>query len=37
MHKAIRLYERHRDNHAHVPRADVFRYFLSIEQTASAP
>ena len=30
-HKAIHLYERHRDNHAHVLRADIFRYFPSID------
>jgi RNA-directed DNA polymerase len=26
-----RVYERHRDNHAHVLRADIFRYFPSID------
>jgi hypothetical protein len=30
-HAAISIYERHRDNHAHVLRADVFRYFPSID------
>ena len=30
-HAAIRVYERHRDNHAHVLRADIFRYFPSID------
>ena len=30
-HKAIRLYERYRDNHAHVLRADIFRYFPAID------
>ena len=32
-HAAIRVYERHRDNHAHVLRADLFRYFPSIDHT----
>ena len=32
-HAAIRIYERHRDNHAHVLRADIFRYFPSIDHT----
>jgi retron-type reverse transcriptase len=32
-HAAIRTYERHRDNHAHVLRADIFRYFPSIDHT----
>jgi retron-type reverse transcriptase len=30
-HAAIRVYERYRDRHAHVLRADVFRYFPSID------
>lgn len=30
-HAAIGVYERHRDNHAHVLRADIFRYFPSID------
>ena len=30
-HAAIRVYERHRDNHSHVLRADIFRYFPSID------
>lgn len=30
-HAAIKLYERHRDNHAHVLRADIYRYFPSID------
>jgi RNA-directed DNA polymerase len=30
-HAAIRVYERHRDNHLHVLRADVYRYFPSID------
>ncbi|MFM9938772.1 MAG: hypothetical protein ACKVP7_04665 [Hyphomicrobiaceae bacterium] len=30
-HAAIRVYERHRDNHAYVLRADIFRYFPSID------
>ncbi len=30
-HAAVRVYERHRDNHAHVLRADIFRYFPSID------
>ena len=30
-HKAIHLYERYRDNHAHVLRADIFRYFPAID------
>ncbi len=30
-HRAIRAYERYRDNHAHVLRADIFRYFPSID------
>lgn len=30
-HAGIRVYERHRDNHAHVLRADIFRYFPSID------
>jgi len=30
-HRAIRLYERYRDNHAHVLRADIFRYFPAID------
>jgi len=30
-HKAIRAYERYRDRHAHVLRADIFRYFPSID------
>lgn len=32
-HAAIRVYERHRDNHAHVLRADIYRYFPSIDHT----
>jgi retron-type reverse transcriptase len=30
-HAAIRVYERHRDTQAHVLRADIFRYFPSID------
>ena len=30
-HAAIHVYERHRDNHAHVLRADIYRYFPSID------
>ncbi len=30
-HAAIKVYEHHRDNHAHVLRADIFRYFPSID------
>ncbi|MGD9786199.1 MAG: reverse transcriptase domain-containing protein [Hyphomicrobiaceae bacterium] len=30
-HAAIRIYERHRDNQAHVLRADIYRYFPSID------
>jgi retron-type reverse transcriptase len=30
-HAAIRTYERYRDNHAHVLRADIYRYFPSID------
>lgn len=30
-HRAIRAYERYRDRHAHVLRADLFRYFPSID------
>ena len=30
-HAAIHVYERHRDNHDHVLRADIFRYFPSID------
>ncbi|ADP72031.1 RNA-directed DNA polymerase (Reverse transcriptase) [Rhodomicrobium vannielii ATCC 17100] len=30
-HKAIRLYERYRDNHSYVLRADIFRYFPAID------
>ncbi|MDX2157950.1 MAG: RNA-directed DNA polymerase [Hyphomicrobiaceae bacterium] len=30
-HAAVRVYERYRDNHAHVLRADIFRYFPSID------
>lgn len=30
-HAAIRAYERYRDRHAHVLRADIFRYFPSID------
>lgn len=30
-HKAIKLYERYRDNHKHVLRCDIFRYFPSID------
>jgi hypothetical protein len=30
-HADIRVYERHRDHHAHVLRADIFRYFPSID------
>ena len=30
-HKAIKLYEHYRDRHAHVLRADIFRYFPSID------
>jgi RNA-directed DNA polymerase len=30
-HAAIRIYERHRDHHGHVLRADIFRYFPSID------
>jgi retron-type reverse transcriptase len=30
-HLAIRVYERYRDRHAHVLRADIFRYFPSID------
>ena len=33
MHAAIHVYERHRDNHAHVLRADIFRYFPPIDHT----
>ncbi len=32
-HAAIRVYERHRDNHAHVLRCDIYRYFPSIDHT----
>lgn len=30
-HRAIEAYERYRDRHAHVLRADIFRYFPSID------
>jgi retron-type reverse transcriptase len=30
-HRAIVAYERHRDHHSHVLRADIFRYFPSID------
>ncbi len=30
-HRAIELYERHRDRHAHVLRCDIFRYFPAID------
>ncbi|MGH6814970.1 MAG: reverse transcriptase domain-containing protein [Hyphomicrobiaceae bacterium] len=30
-HNAVRAYERFRDRHAHVLRADIFRYFPSID------
>jgi RNA-directed DNA polymerase len=32
-HKAIETYERHRDQTAHVMRADIYRYFPSIDHT----
>jgi RNA-directed DNA polymerase len=30
-HRAIALYERHRDRHAHVLRGDIYRYFPAID------
>ena len=30
-HRAIELYEHHRDRHAHVLRCDIFRYFPAID------
>jgi hypothetical protein len=30
-HRAVARYERHRDRHRHVPRADIFRYFPAID------
>jgi retron-type reverse transcriptase len=32
-HRAIELYERHRDRHAHVLRCDIYRYFPAIDHT----